>query len=845
MVRLAVVCSPLPSTSAAARLVGALLPELAERAEITLVVPDPHQLPLAFERRYRLAPTADLGHLLDEGDVDVPLYVVGDGPEHLGQLRWLGERPGVVVLATHQLHGLVAAQTLDAGFERAYRERLAAIHPEAPIEEVMGALLQGERTRRDALQRWPMLGPWLREARAVAVVGAGAPFVAEQSGREVQEVPLCAAPRRWSRGTARRGLEIEGNPRVLAWAGPGARPVPGALVLVRDVEEHNPGRGDVEGLRWLDAETFDDLAWAAADGAVVATDGEGAVPQAVGEAAAHGVPVLTDHPGGAAFGERVSALDGALEGFLESLPRASTASSDPGGAAALLVGLADKAGATRELACSKAWPKVEAMVLAYKSKDYISPCIESLLDQDYPNLTITVIDNASGDGTGEFLREKYPSINVVIKEANLGFAGGNNLLFERSDADYFALLNHDAVARRDWARQLVEVAELDDRVGMVGAKMMMMRCPTIYNSTGIAMNEGGFAADRQIGESDRRTDLAPERVFGACGGAVLFRGRTIRELGGFDSTFFMYFEDVDLCWRMQIAGRTVYYNPAAVVVHDWHGDMAGDNDKEAEEKGYSARMERRRFLCERNRVQCVLKNYEFTNLRRIWKELKRFEKVRIGWCDNAIKSGNNVGYFEMVKRAIRRAYRWNKLRIVGVWARRRRTQALRQVPDSALAPLIGGGVGEPSNIGDLDAIRDRYSVDPVDRLVVGVNDAESLGSGWFPPENVADQDWNVRWTKGEAGFFLKPAAEARQLCIRLVPLPRPTTLTVVVNGVRAGTRPVAGREIEVLEFDLREPLPAGELVEGELRCGTFCPADLHGGEDRRELGLRVAEIWCQ
>src|SRR5690606_15377421 len=110
--------------------------------------------------------------------------------------------------------------------------------------------------------------------------------------------------------------------------------------------------------------------------------------------------------------------------------------------------------------------------------------------------------------------------------------GGNNLAFSRSSAKYVVLFNQDAIARPDFVREMVRVAERDPRVAAVGAKMLMMRCPTVINSAGIVVNETGFAVDRLIGEKDEDPSPVPVEVFGACGGAKLLRRSVLEEIGG-------------------------------------------------------------------------------------------------------------------------------------------------------------------------------------------------------------------------------------------------------------------------------------------------------------------------
>ena len=98
------------------------------------------------------------------------------------------------------------------------------------------------------------------------------------------------------------------------------------------------------------------------------------------------------------------------------------------------------------------WPLVEVVTVAYNSRKIIEPGLRSIMDQDYPNLICTVVDNASADGTAEFVRERFPKVNLIASQENLGFAGGNNLAFARSQAKYVVLFNQDAIARRDFVR---------------------------------------------------------------------------------------------------------------------------------------------------------------------------------------------------------------------------------------------------------------------------------------------------------------------------------------------------------------------------------------------------------
>jgi len=489
------------------------------------------------------------------------------------------------------------------------------------------------------------------------------------------------------------------------------------------------------------------------------------------------------------------------------------------------------------------WPAVETVTVAYNSRAIIGQCLQALLDQEYDNLTVTVVDNASTDGTADYVRAQHPKVNLITSDKNLGFAGGNNLAFAKTQAEYVVLMNQDAIPRRDCIRELVQVAEQDPVIASVGAKMLMRRCPTVINSTGIRINQGGFAVDRQIGEKDTDPSPKPVEVFGVCGGAQLIRTDALRELGGFDEAFFMYFEDVDLCWRLRLAGKRILHAPLAVVHHDWHGDLEQQNGDTTGD--VDARTLRRRYLCERNRLQCLFKNYELSSLRGVLPRLRRFEKTRLASCDAAIRRGETSGYFRMVKKAIRGAWRWTWLHLPGLWWRRRKVQCRRQQTDAEVQRFIEDGVTEPSHVGDLEIIQDRFSARPESRIEMGKNDQHSLGPGWYGAEPVAGQDLgiNTRWSKAEAWFYLRPTEDARTLHLRVAAGPRPTDYRVSCGTIDLGGGSVEDDQLRAVAFELPEPIPAGSLVELRIACGTFNPKAAGLGEDTRDLGIRVAEAW--
>ena len=490
------------------------------------------------------------------------------------------------------------------------------------------------------------------------------------------------------------------------------------------------------------------------------------------------------------------------------------------------------------------WPSVDVVIVSYNSRRIIAPALRSIVDQDYPNLTCTVVDSASTDGTAQHVRDEFPEVDVVASPTNVGFSGGNNIAFARSKAKYVVLFNQDAVARRDFVRELVRVAERDDNVGAVGAKMLMMRCPTILNSTGVIMNEGGFAVDRCIGDKDVDPSPVPDRVFAACGGAKLVRTDLLQKLGGFDPSFFMYCEDVDLCWRLRLAGKEILYAPLAVVYHDWHGDLDGDAEPQSKDE-IDARTRRRRMLCERNRMQCVIKNYSFGTMLRTLLRLRRYDKIRYRHLDHAIANGIDVAAARLARGAIKEANRWCVLHFFSILRRRFRSRACRRVSDEDVTAYIDPGVGEPHHVGDLFIVNDRHSAQSTARLQMGLNDHRALGSGWHPLEQVPGEESGARWCKRRAWLYIDAETPSRKLMLRLGRGAIEPNLHVKVGAQDLGRHSVEHGDLHVIEIDLPIAQDPAKAIEIELRCDAFRPSDIADSDDRRELGVRVAEVWLE
>lgn len=212
--------------------------------------------------------------------------------------------------------------------------------------------------------------------------------------------------------------------------------------------------------------------------------------------------------------------------------------------------------------------KTSVVIPNWNGAKTIIDCLESMKAQNQ-EVDIIIVDNGSTDDSVETIRKKFPEIVLIELSNNLGFAGGVNAGIKKAiegDSKYIALFNNDAVAERNWLKSLVNFMEKNPGTGIAASKILNATGEFI-DSTGEAYTIWGLPFPRGRGETDINRYDNDTEIFGASGGASIYRVKMLQEIGLFDEDFFAYYEDVDLSFRAQLAGWKVAYVPKAVVYH--------------------------------------------------------------------------------------------------------------------------------------------------------------------------------------------------------------------------------------------------------------------------------------
>jgi GT2 family glycosyltransferase len=255
-------------------------------------------------------------------------------------------------------------------------------------------------------------------------------------------------------------------------------------------------------------------------------------------------------------------------------------------------------------------PEVSVVVLNFNGLSDTKKCIRSLFASKYRNIKIYVVDNGSDRNELATLKEMFGSRKIVYiqNKTNLGYTGGNNAVIATLKSKYVAFVNNDVVVTPDWLSPLVRYMEAYPKVAVSQPKILWMRKKTHFDYAGAC---GGYldmlgypftrgrifnTLERDVGQYDQVAD-----VFWASGAAMLVRASIFKKVGMFDTRFFNYMEEIDLCYRINKAGYRIVCVPSA---HVYHKGASSSSKNEL----------RKRFWEHRNNLLMITKNLSFKKL---------------------------------------------------------------------------------------------------------------------------------------------------------------------------------------------------------------------------------------
>lgn len=210
--------------------------------------------------------------------------------------------------------------------------------------------------------------------------------------------------------------------------------------------------------------------------------------------------------------------------------------------------------------------KVTIVIPNYNGKHFMEPCLASLREQTCHDYRILVVDNASTDGSIEYMKENYPEIDVIALDQNYGFSRAVNVGIQHSTTPYVILLNNDTTVDPHYVEEMIRAIEKSPRIFSVSSKMIQMYHPELIDSAGDLYTLIGWGICRGTGRPITNYTEADE-IFTACAGAAIYRRSAFKTIGYFDENHFAYLEDIDVGYRAKIYGYKNMYCPTALVYH--------------------------------------------------------------------------------------------------------------------------------------------------------------------------------------------------------------------------------------------------------------------------------------
>jgi len=245
---------------------------------------------------------------------------------------------------------------------------------------------------------------------------------------------------------------------------------------------------------------------------------------------------------------------------------------------------------------SMARPNVSIIVLSYNSKNDLKTFLSSLEKLSYPNYEVILADNASKDDSPKYVKDCFAWVKIIKNSKNLGYAEANNQAAKASNGEYLLFLNADTWVKPNLLDALVSTVTSNQKIG-VSACMQLSYDGKRFLNTGLTTDLFSHPVLTNSQQSILYSD-----------GASLFVKKSVfQQIGGFDPQYFMYGEDVDLCWRVLLAGYDVVSVPSAVIGHKSGGTLIQSGETYQISKF-------RRYLAERNSLRTILKNYSVHTL---------------------------------------------------------------------------------------------------------------------------------------------------------------------------------------------------------------------------------------
>lgn len=318
-------------------------------------------------------------------------------------------------------------------------------------------------------------------------------------------------------------------------------------------------------------------------------------------------------------------------------------------------------------------PLVSIIIVNWNGLRWLSDCFSSIYSQDYKNFEIIFVDNASHDGSVEWVKKHYPKTKILINKENLGFADANNVGYRKAKREYVLFLNNDTRVTKTFLTELVKVLQSDPVIAGAQSKILLMDKPDTYDSVGAFLTPTGFLYHYGFGKKDEKKYDKQIDLYTAKGACMMFKKDVLDKVAIdgniFDPDYFAYFEESDMCHRVWLAGYRIVYAYKSVIYHKMGATSSGINNAFIQYHSF------------KNRIRTYLKNLGLSQVLLI-------VPIHLLLCEGFSMVSFIRGKFALGL-GVQKAFIWNISHFSTTYHLRKQVQhRIRAVPDTVILTKI-------------------------------------------------------------------------------------------------------------------------------------------------------------
>lgn len=332
-------------------------------------------------------------------------------------------------------------------------------------------------------------------------------------------------------------------------------------------------------------------------------------------------------------------------------------------------------------------PPVSIIILNYNGQQFLEGCFSSIKKINYPQFETIMVDDNSSDKSVSFTKSKFPWVKIIKNKENLGAPTGFNQAIKEANYELVVKADNDIIVDKNWLAEMVAVLQKNPKIGIVGSKILHYGSDEIQD-IGSNLDRFGYQMNYYTLKGLPEDETKPQEVFYVSGCSMLFKKSLFEKVGGFDGKFFLYKDDLDLCWRFKLLGfKTV----TAFTSKMYHLSGVVQGGKiELDEKGRYHTTAKKRYFGERNTLRTLLKNYSLISLVKV---LPPYFAIILA----EIVFFSFLGQFK-VSRAYLEAVWWNLVNLSETLDLRRQIQTLRTVSDPTIMKKMIRGSSKLKNL---------------------------------------------------------------------------------------------------------------------------------------------------